>query len=126
MPSRKPDRAKWREPVARAPFNILVYPYHKSTEGNLRYALLKRSDEGWWQTIADGGEGDETPEQAARREASEEGGICGEFALLELNTVIRVPVTAFEEGHLWGDDVYVIPEYCFGALLRDTTKTRKQ
>ena len=107
--------------MARAPFNILVYPYHKSTDGKLQYALLKRSDEGWWQTIAGGGEGDETPEQAARREASEEGGISGNFTLLALSTVIPVPVTAFEESDLWGDDVYVIPKYCFGALLLDTT-----
>jgi dATP pyrophosphohydrolase len=107
--------------MARAPFNVLVYPYHKSREGELLYALLKRSDEGWWQTIAGGGEGDETPEQAARREASEEGGISEEFALLELSTVIPVPVTAFEESQLWGDDVYVIPKYCFGVRLRDTT-----
>jgi hypothetical protein len=53
----------------RAPFNVLVYPYHRLPDGELKYALFKRSDEGWWQAMAGGGEGKETPQQAAKREA---------------------------------------------------------
>jgi dATP pyrophosphohydrolase len=104
--------------MARAPFNILVYPYHEF-EGELRYVLLKRP-EGWWQTIAGGGEDNETPEEAVRREAFEEGGIQEDFPLLELNTVIPVPVAAFGENNPWSDDLYVVPKYCFGALLHGT------
>ena len=104
--------------MPRAPFNVLVYPYHELAEGGFLYAVLKRADEGWWQAIAGGGEANETPVQAARREAHEEGGISEDCSLLELSTVIPVPVAHFPESHLWGDELYVIPQYCFGVLVR--------
>jgi dATP pyrophosphohydrolase len=107
----------------RAPFNVLVYPYHRFSDGELKYALFKRSDEGWWQAIAGGGEGTENPQQAARREALEEGGISEEFPLLQLSTVIPVPVGVFGEDHGWHKDLFVIPKYCFGALLEKTALT---
>ena len=44
--------------MARAPFQILVYPYRKFENGQIEYALMKRSDEGYWQAIAGGGEDD--------------------------------------------------------------------
>jgi 8-oxo-dGTP pyrophosphatase MutT (NUDIX family) len=50
--------------MARAPFQILVYPYRKVNGNECEYALLQRSDTGWWQGIAGGGEGDETPLEA--------------------------------------------------------------
>jgi dATP pyrophosphohydrolase len=106
--------------MARAPFNVLVYPYHRSADGELKYAVLKRV-EGWWQTIAGGGEDSETPLDAARREALEEGGLSAETPFLELSTVIPVPKTAFKESSLWGDDLYVVPKYCFGALVQNKT-----
>jgi dATP pyrophosphohydrolase len=28
-------------------------------------------------------------------------------------------VTEFKDSYLWGDDVYVIPQYCFGVLVDD-------
>ena len=58
--------------MARAPFQVLVYPYRKTREDGLEYALLKRSDAGYWQGIAGGGEDNETLLEAARREAYEE------------------------------------------------------
>ena len=106
--------------MARAPFNVLVYPYHRSIDGELKYALLKRV-EGWWQTIAGGGEDSETPLQAARRESLEEGGLSADTSFLELNTVFSVPVTAFKESSHWDDDLYVVPKYCFGALVPNET-----
>jgi len=106
--------------MPRAPFNVLVYPYECLANGGVRYAVLRRSDEAWWQAVAGGGEDNETPAIAAARETFEETGISVEHPLLELSTVIPVPVIHFEENQLWGDELYVIPQYCFGALFRNT------
>lgn len=101
--------------MARAPFQILVYPYRKTIKGQIEYALLRRSDEGYWQGIAGGGEDKEEPLEAARREAYEEAGIPPAAKFMQLDTVEPVPVIAFRDSHLWGKNVYVIPQYCFGV-----------
>jgi dATP pyrophosphohydrolase len=103
--------------MPRAPFQVLVYPYQKLRDNELRYALLKRSDEGWWQAVAGGGEDNETPTEAARREAREEAGVPEDSILLQLTTVIPVPVVHFYDSHLWGEDLYVIPQYSFGVSV---------
>lgn len=48
----------------RAPFQVLVLPFRKTTSGT-EYALFRRSDSGDWQTIAGGGDDGETPLQAS-------------------------------------------------------------
>jgi len=104
--------------MVRAPFNVLVYPYLQVSEDAFEYALLQRTDVGWWQGVTGGGEDEETPLQAARRETFEETGISGtEF--LRLDTLIYVRVTYFGVSYIWGDDVYVIPMYCFGVQAPD-------
>lgn len=109
--------------MTRAPFNVLVYPYHKIRDGEFEYAILKRSDTGFWQAVAGGGEDDETPLETARRETYEETGISKASAFLQLDTVMPVPVTEFSASHLWGEDLYVIPQYCFGVLTMDNKIT---
>jgi dihydroneopterin triphosphate diphosphatase len=104
--------------MARAPFQVLVIPYRRRFDGDYEFALFRRADEGYWQAIAGGGEDKETPLQAARREAFEEAGITLEAPCRPLDTMASVQVTCFRDSHLWGDSVYVIPEYCFGV---DTT-----
>lgn len=101
--------------MARAPFQVLVFPYHQRSDGIYVFAVFRRADDPYWQGIAGGGEGDETPRQAAQREAFEEGGIPLDAPLLALTTVTSVPVTYFPESYRWGDQVYVIPEYAFGV-----------
>ena len=105
--------------MARAPFQVLVYPYRKVSDDEFEYALLKRSDQGFWQAITGGGEDSETPLEAARRETYEETGIFPDSPFLQLDTVEPVPVTAFKDSYLWGEDVYVVPQYCFGVLVED-------
>ena len=61
--------------MPRAPFNAFTYPYRQSGDGAPEYALLLRSDAGIWHGASGGGEDDETPLDAARREAFEEAGI---------------------------------------------------
>ncbi len=104
--------------MARAPFQVLVYPYLQVDEAKFEYALLCRADEGWWQGVAGGGEDDETPLEAARRETYEETGIR-DAPFLQLDTVFPVPVTTFSYSHIWSEDVYVIPQHCFGVRALD-------
>jgi dATP pyrophosphohydrolase len=105
--------------MTRAPFQVLVYPYRKVGNDELVYALLKRSDGGYWQAIAGGGEDGETPLDAARRETLEETGIPPNSPFLQLDTIEPIPVTEFKDSYLWGEDVYVIPQYCFGVLVKN-------
>lgn len=100
--------------MARAPFQVLVYPYRKAKDG-FEYALLQRSDAGYWQGVAGGGEDNETPLEAAKRETREESGLPDYCAFLQLDTVCPNPVTAFRDSYLWGNDLYVIPQYFFGV-----------
>ncbi len=101
--------------MARAPFQVLVYPYRRKLDGQIEIALLKRADAGYWQGIAGGGEDTESPLEAARRETYEESGIPATSEFIQLDTVDSVPVTEFREHTLWGENVYVIPQYCFGV-----------
>ena len=108
--------------MTRAPFNVAVYPYRRVGD-DFYYALLKRSDAGYWQGVAGGGEDDETPLEAAKREASEEAGILPDALFLQLDTVESIRVTEFGCSHLWGEDVYVIPQYWFGVLVQHVKLT---
>jgi len=94
----------------------MVIPYRSIGAGKFEYALLKRSDAGFWQGVSGGGEDDESPLEAAKRETCEETSISMDLEFIQLDTVHPVPVTAFAVGDLWGEDVYVIPQYNFGVL----------
>ena len=104
--------------MSRAAFQVLVIPFRVGTDGEPRYLLFKRADSAVWQWIAGGGEDDEEPEQAARREAFEEAGIPQDARLMRLDSVASIPSVHFADRHLWGDDVYVIPEFSFGVEVR--------
>jgi dATP pyrophosphohydrolase len=101
--------------MPRAAFQVLIIPYRIDPAGQPRYLLFKRSDLDVWQWIAGGGENQETPEQAARRESHEEAKIPQLARLMRLDSVASIPATHFADCHLWGADVYVIPEYSFGV-----------
>jgi len=101
---------------ARAPFQVLVFPFRRSS-GWLEYALFCRSDSGCWQGVSGGGEDDETPLAAARREAYEEAGVPAAARFIELQTRSSIPVTEFGDSARWGNDLYVITEYCFGVEM---------
>ncbi|MEW6030596.1 MAG: NUDIX hydrolase [Chloroflexota bacterium] len=105
--------------MARAPFQVLVYPYRKTGNGEFEYVLMKRADEGYWQAIAGGGEDEETPLEAARRETYEETGIRPISDFVQLDSIESIPVTEFRDSRIWGENVYVIPQYCFGVAAQD-------
>ena len=96
----------------RVPFQVLVIPF-RETGGDPEFAILKRTDAGYWQFVAGGGEDNETPIQAARREAEEEIGTAGE--LISLDSLSTVPKDCFNAADSWGDEIFVIPEYCFAV-----------
>ena len=107
--------------MARAPFNVLVLPFWRSMNDEYLFCAMRRADTGYWQWISGGGEDDEKPEEAARREAHEESGLNGQF--FRLSCVSSVPVTALAGREHWPPDLYVVPEYTFAveAPNRDVT-----
>ena len=64
----------------RSPLQILAIPY-RMADGKPIYCLFRRSDSEYWQFIAGGGEDNETPIEAVRREILEEGGVKAENIL---------------------------------------------
>jgi dihydroneopterin triphosphate diphosphatase len=106
--------------MSRAPFQVLVLPYRIVRGNRILYAVFRReaSTGGYWQGIAGGGEGGESPREAAQREALEEAGIDPSNPWIRLDSKAMIPV-ANVAGFLWGPDVVVIPEYCFGVEVED-------
>ena len=100
----------------RAPFQVLVLPY-RWKEGNPEYAVLKVVDGEYWQFVAGGGEDQETPLEAARRECREETGLEGD--LLQLDSLSTLPRDEFIASSFWPEDIYVIPEHCFAMEAGD-------
>ncbi|PFT54714.1 NUDIX pyrophosphatase [Bacillus cereus] len=100
----------------RAPYQVLVFPYI-ITNNSIQYAIFNRSDYGYWQGIAGGGEDGETPIESAKREAFEEAGIIRECPYIKLDSVTSLPVEDVVGGFPWGEDVYVIKEFSFGVKV---------
>ena len=105
--------------MSRARFQVLIIPYRITENGVPEFAITKRFDMDAWQFLSGGGEGDETPMQAAKREANEEGGIPYDYNLLKLDSTASIPAHNFAASKEWGDDVYVVPEYCFGVDMKN-------
>lgn len=98
----------------RAPFQILAIPY-RITKNGIEYCVLHRADHDQWQFVAGGGEDDETPLNAARREIFEESGITvGD--IISLDSICSIPIDIFPQRYLynWPSEMYVVPEYSFG------------
>ncbi len=103
----------------RAPFQVLAIPY-KVVDGSILYCVFHRSDCDQWQFIAGGGEDDESPMQAAKREIWEERGIsAGE--MIELKSMCYIPTDIFPQCYLdnWPKDTYVVPEYAFAFECKE-------
>ena len=100
--------------MPRAPFQILVLPYRKAINV-LGFAVLRRSDDSCWQGIAGGGEDDETPLEAARRETWEEAGLPNTCQFTPLSATCTIPVTFFQDDGAWDPALYVVPEHSFGV-----------
>lgn len=97
----------------RAPFQILSVPY-RFIENELYFCVFRRADSDVWQFIAGGGEDDETPFEAAKRETIEEMGI-DPINIKQLICIAYVPAEVIAENKRqhWDKNTYVIPEYPF-------------
>lgn len=116
------DTARWRAKdceddwMARAPFQVVALPVRILTEPQRLYAVFRRRIEGYWQGIAGGGEGAETPLQAVQRESFEETGISPKCLWIALQTTASVPVTHFQHREHWDATILVIPIHYFGVV----------
>jgi dATP pyrophosphohydrolase len=95
----------------RAPFQVLIIPFIKKRE-KYHYAIFKRKDLQIWQFIAGGGEGNEKPVEAMRREAYEEIVIDRKSPYLQLSSIATIPAVNIR-GLKWGN-IVMIPEIAFG------------
>ena len=100
--------------MARATFQVVVFPFRRRGE-SVEYAVFRRADAGYWQGIAGGGEDDESPLEAAKRETEEEAGIPRTSTFYRLDTVSSVPVYHFAARTEWPKDLYVTTNYSFGV-----------
>ncbi len=98
----------------RAPYQVAVFPYRKNP-AQWEYGLFRRSVEDYWQSIAGGGEENESPREAAQREAYEEAKIPLSSNYLALTTLTFVPVYHFKARQFWDKNLFVIPVYYFAV-----------
>ena len=99
--------------MSRAPFQILVF-LRRVIDGMAECLLLRRADKGVWQGVAGGGEGDETPAEAAIRETFEETGVLV-TDVKDLESVEMLSVLDVAGYHRWGEEITTIPEFAFFA-----------
>jgi dATP pyrophosphohydrolase len=110
--------------MARAAFQVLVLPFTQQGD-RIKYAIFTRSDAATVQFIAGGGENNEQPAEAAKREAFEEAGISPFATYYTLNTQCSIPVYCFraaDRAH-WGKECFVVPEYAFAVRITSETLT---
>ena len=107
-----------KDMMGRSPIQILVFPYRVPADGEIRYAVFRRADAGYRQAIAGGGEDDETPLDAARRESFEEASIPADSRFIMLDSFSTVPAVGIA-GLIWGEKTLVVPQYCFGVEVTD-------
>jgi dATP pyrophosphohydrolase len=100
----------------RAPFQVVIFPFRRLDRAT-EFAVFRRSDLHFWQGLAGGGQEDESPVQAARREAFEEAAVPFDAPYFALSWTSSVPVScigAAARAH-WPADLYVIPNHAFGV-----------
>jgi len=101
--------------MARSPIQVLVIPYRMPLTGSCEFGVFHRPEPDMWQFVSGGAEDDETPEQAAKREAFEEAQIPLSLPLLQLDSFATVPRKAFPDASHWPKSLYVVPEYAFAV-----------
>lgn len=100
----------------RKPKQVLVFLYTKNKNNQYEYCIFYRDKMKFWQAISGGVEDDETLIQTVKREVLEETGIKVNN-VFELSSVSTIPVVNVTGEFTWGNDVYVVLEYSFGAFI---------
>lgn len=98
----------------RQPYETLIFPYKKENE-EYKFAIFLRDNMKVWQGICGGGEEGETILETAKRETFEESGLRTDSKFIQLDTTTTIPVIAITGEFSWGEDVYIVKEYCFGV-----------
>lgn len=99
----------------RKPHQILAFPFIKENDKYLYGIFCRNGSKEIWQGIAGGVEDeDESYKDACIREANEEAGITDFTDLIELESVCTMPVSNVTKDFIWGEDVILIYEHCFG------------
>lgn len=102
----------------RQPYETLIFPYRKvNTE--YEFAIFLRDDMKIWQGVCGGGEEGETIIETAKRETFEEAGLSYESEFMQLETITMIPVVSVKGNFYWGEDVFLVKEYCFGVDATD-------
>lgn len=103
----------------RQPKQILIFPYRfNSNKEEYEYCIFYRRKRKVWQGIAGGVEDNETPLEAAIRELYEETMIT-DVDIYELSSFSTIPVLNVVGSYLWGNVIYVVTEYSFGANVEN-------
>ncbi len=107
--------------MARANFQVLILPFLITDSKEIKYCIFNRKDMNINQFIAGGGEDDETPLKAAKRELFEETGIVKDIVdIYTLDTKASIPACIFKKDyHLWPKDCIVITEHSFAIQIKD-------
>lgn len=96
----------------RRPKQVLVFLYKKVNNDYLYCIFLRKSNV--WQGISGGVEDNESLIDTVKREVLDEtGNVISN--IIELSSITSIPVVDIVGDFKFGDDVYVIPEYSFGA-----------
>lgn len=102
--------------MTRLPYQVLVILYLRTKSG-YKYCVFERAHpQSQKQFIAGGGEDNELPIEAAKREVFEESGIEN-VRLRQLTSTCCISTNIFSpvQRKAWGEDIFVIPEYSFAA-----------
>jgi dATP pyrophosphohydrolase len=103
--------------MARAPFQVIIFPFVEAAGPEPLYAIFRRHDVEMWQAVSGGGEGAETPREAAIRETHEETGIANPNGWIRLDSQATIPSSVFTSASHWPRDLFVVPEYAFGLRV---------
>ena len=85
--------------------------------GNSPCFAAQTATAGDGKRLRGGGEDDETPEAATRREMWEEAQIGPLAPRLLLDVKADIPTASFKGRYAWADQLSVIPEYAFAVRL---------
>ena len=102
----------------RQPIEVLIIPYKQDKEGKFLFGSFLCKGDIYWAAMTGGVEDDETPLQAAMREAKEEAGIPQIVQnYMKLDACATTPASWVSDD--FSKDVLFVAEYCFAVRVAD-------
>jgi dATP pyrophosphohydrolase len=104
----------------------MLIPFTYNADGRLSVAVRPSAFEtSRWAFPLGGGEANESPLATARRIGQDQGGLDDLCEYSYLSSIATIPVED-AGGFLWGNDILVVPEYCFAVEVRDQSLSSAQ